>query len=235
MINFRSNSIILLGDTHDLRRTLHIIQRKENLDGQDIVFLGDGGEGFFEPQTDAVYLQKISDAAKKRDIRLFVIRGNHSNPDVWKRGYQFDNLFLVQDYTEAIFPNKKTALLVGGGISIDRPYRTLGFDYWDDEITPYVKQNKSFDIFFAHDAPDYFNHSTQSLWTSPYQKCLLDDADLFEDALDQRLVINQIVSDIHNGTLLFCFSGHFHNSFTGEKGNIFYRCLDIEELLELNT
>lgn len=227
MINFRSNSILLLGDTHDLRRTFQIIQRKPNIDNFDIVFLGDGGEGFCGREHDEVYLKRINDECVKRNIFLYIIRGNHTNPIVWQRNYKFSNLFLVPDYTPAIFPNKKTALLVGGGISIDRSCREENLDYWSDENTIYVKQNKHYNYLFAHDCPNYFNHSTESLWSSPYQDFLRDDPDLFQDALDQRNVLGQIVKDIE---CKYAASGHYHNSTKEEKNGIKYQCLNIEEL-----
>lgn len=232
MIKFRSNICVLLGDTHSLERTFHIVQRKPNLDNLDIIFLGDGGEGFCGREHDEVYLKRTSDECKKRNIFLYVIRGNHSNPEVWKRGYKFDNVLLVQDYTEAKFPNGKTALLVGGGISIDRSARREGLDYWTDEITQYIKQAKQFDFLFSHDCPDYFNHSTESLWSSPYQAFLRDDADLFEDAQNQRNVLGKIVKDVQ---CKFVASGHFHRSIIEEKFGIKYQCLNIEELFLFDT
>jgi hypothetical protein len=234
IIQFRSNTIVLLGDTHSYSSTLDTVKNIKS--GSDIVFLGDGGEGFGIPENDFVFLSKINDICKQRNIRLFCIRGNHSNPDVWKRNYNFTNLFLVPDYTEAIFPNGKTALLVGGGISIDRFYRKENVDYWKDEITPSIKQNKNFDILFSHDAPNYFNHSTESLQWSPYAQLLNDDKKLFSDALKQRETIGQIVEDIQ---CKYIFSGHFHNSTwsidKGKKPCIVYQCLNIDEIVELNV
>lgn len=226
MIKFRNNNIILIGDSHSYDVTYTIIKNTPNIDGYDCVFIGDGGE-FGKPKQNEYSLNRINEICIKRNIDLYYMRGNHSNPDVWKRNYIFSNLFLVQDYTEAEFPNGKNALLVGGGISVDRCFRKEGLDYWADEITPYKKMDKHFNFLFAHDAPDYFNHSTQSLWNSPYQKNLHEDVDLFQDALDQRNVIGQIIEDIKPE---YCISGHFHNNIKDEKFGIKYRCLDINEL-----
>lgn len=228
MINFRFNSILLLGDSHCLRRLFQIIQRKPNIDNFDIVSVGDNGIGFCGREFDEVYLKRINDECKKRNIILYIQRGNHDDPKIWtEQNYKFSNLFLVKDYTPAIFPNKKTALLVGGGISIDRSARREGLDYWSDEITVYIKQNKHYNYLFAHDCPNYFNNSTESLWSSPYQSFLRDDPDLFEDALNQRNVLGQIVKDIE---CQWCFSGHFHSNLKEEKNGIKYQCLNIEEL-----
>ncbi|MFM9825463.1 metallophosphoesterase [Flavobacterium sp.] len=226
-ISFKTNEILLWGDLHGLDRAIYILNSTLNIDNQTILMLGDFGLGFSSRENDDARLKKINILCIQRNILLYVISGNHDNKDFWRRGYEFSNLFLIKDYTPAIFPNKKTALLVGGGISIDRSSRREGLDYWSDEITIYVKQNEHYDYLFAHDCPNYFNNSTESLWSSPYQDFLRDDPDLFEDALDQRNVIGQIVEDIK---CEWCFSGHFHNNVKEEKNGIKYQCLNIEEL-----
>jgi hypothetical protein len=235
-INFRSNQIWGLGDTHCYSGTLKGIANPK-VKGYDVWFAGDGGEGFSgELWRDLGALLDISARCKENDVRLFCTRGNHTNPAVWAQQdtWNLPNVFLVPDYTEAVFPNGVTALLVGGGISIDRFWRNRDgkIDYWADEITPYQKTNKKFDILFAHDAPDYFNHSTESLKTSPYAPLLIDDPKLFNDAYNQRLTMDKIVADISPKRI---FSGHMHNSLSQEKGGIKYRCLDIDELLLIDA
>lgn len=232
IFNLRFNYCLLLGDTHSLKTILTIIKNKLNIDNFDIIFLGDGGEGFGRPESDAFFLNKINNVCKNRNIFIYFIRGNHSNPDVWKRNYDFSNLFLVPDYSAATFPNNKSALLVGGGVSVDRSTRKVGVDYWPDEITIYQKTNKKFDFLFSHDAPDYFNHSTFSLKNSPYAPFLTDDPTLYQDCLTQRNVLGKIVKDIEPR---FCCSGHFHCAVTEEKNGIKYRCLNIDELWEFDS
>lgn len=232
-IKFRSNQILLLGDTHSYKRTYMNLSFRENLDGFDIVFMGDGGEGVeCDHSFDAHWLQKISNTCKKRDIRFFAIRGNHSDPSVWERGYKFDNLFLVPDYSFGIFPNGLKSLFVGGGISIDRTNRVEGYDYWSNENTIYSKIEEEIPILFCHDAPDYFNNPTNSLWGSRFQHFILDDAELLADCLIQREIIGKIVSDIKPKQI---YGGHFHNSKSEELKGIKYRCLDINELLMIDA
>lgn len=232
MIEFNSNKILLLGDCHGLRNVANIIRYKPNLDNRTILQIGDFGLGFCPKSADEKELGKINEDCKKRNILLYVQRGNHDNESFWLSSYNFSNLFLVPDYTEAIFPNGKTALLVGGGISIDRPVREVGRDYWPTEKTKYKKVNKKFDVLFSHDCPDYFNHNTESLLTSPYAAFLKMDRALYKDALDQRLVMNQIVEDINCKEI---YSGHYHNSLQESVNSINYRCLDIEEIYEYNS
>lgn len=230
MIKFRENRVILLGDTHSYQRTLAVIKNKLVEQNCDIIFLGDGGEGFHYPETDLKSLSAINQICEGRGINLYYIRGNHTNPRVFNSGYSFSNLFLVQDYTKAEFPNREKALLVGGGVSIDRRFRVSGIDYWPEEVTPYYKTGESFNYLFSHDCPDYFNHSTESLWVSPFSAFLKIDKDLYRDALNQRITMNKIVDDI--GTK-FIWSGHYHNKISEKKKNIKYRCVDVEEFLSI--
>lgn len=232
-IQFRNNNIILIGDSHDLRRLFTIIQRKPNIDNFDILSLGDNGIGFCGREFDQTYLNRINDECVRRNINLYALRGNHDDPKIWTEGrYIHTNLFLIPDYSSAQFPNNKKALLVGGGISIDRPSRREGLDYWQNENTEYIKQDKHFDYLFSHDTADYFNHSTDSLRISPYKDFLLDDAYLYDDCLTQRLVINKIIQDI---TPKYCFSGHYHNNIKEEVNGVKYQCLKIEELFEFDS
>lgn len=229
-INFKSNFCILQGDSHGLRNIYWSIDKIPN--NSDLIHLGDIGLGFSTEESDLQNLTEINNRLINKNIRFFGLAGNHDNKKYWRNNHSFSNLFLIPDYTKAIFPNGKTALLVGGGISIDRFYRTEGKDYWKDEGTIYEKTNERFDYLFIHDAPDYFNHSTESIKRSSYSKLLDDDKDLFKDCLNQRNVISNIVQDTQPR---FIFGAHFHNHVQEEKNGIKYRCLNIDELLELDT
>jgi hypothetical protein len=232
-VNFRSNQIWGLGDTHFYGGTFNAVNVSK-VKGYDVWFAGDGGEGYVSREADLKNLTIINQACVDNDVRLFCTRGNHTNPDVWNQKWVFSNLFLVPDYTEAVFPNGVTALIVGGAVSIDRFWRNRDgkIDYWADEITPYQKIDKKIDILLAHDAPDYFNHSTESLKISPWAKILEDDKTLFQDCLNQRNTINKLVEDIG---ARYCVSGHYHNSLTEQKNGINYRCLGIDELLLIDA
>jgi hypothetical protein len=229
VIQFRQNSCQLLGDTHSMGDTLAMLRRSGIRDNMDVVFLGDGGEGFNGRGYDERMLDEISKVCCQRNIRLYCIRGNHSNPSCWVGG-GYDrppSVFFVPDYTDGVFPNGTTCLMVGGGLSIDRYTRAEGIDYWAAEITIYQKMEKKYDILFSHDAPEHFNHSTASLKDTPYGPYLLVDHTLSEDCLLQRNVISQIAKDIECRHI---FSGHFHNKVRQKIRGVEYRCLAICEV-----
>lgn len=229
-IKFTQDKIYLLGDSHAYRVLFGLVKTLPK--DCTALSLGDNGEGFAHHSNDAMCLNKINELCKIKNIVLYVIRGNHTNPDVYRRGYIFSNLFLVPDYSTATFPNGKIALLVGGGISIDRLARKEGVDYWSDEATIYHKVDKQYNILFSHDAPEYFNFSTDSLRYSHLKDYLLRDKTLLQDCLNQRNVINNIVEDI---SCEYVCSGHFHCSLFQEKNGIKYRCLNINEIVEFNS
>lgn len=231
MIEFRSSKIVLLGDVHGLKSLCYDVQ-DDRLNGRDIVQIGDVGLGFASIGTDLERLTIINDVCKLRDINLYLLRGNHDDPSRWTAIRGLTNLCLVPDYTESRFPNGKSALLVGGGISIDRPMRKEGVDYWKEEGTVYQKTDKKFDYLFTHDAPDYFNHSTESLKRSPYAPFLLDDKTLYQDCLNQRNVISNIIADIQPTKV---WGGHYHNNQKGHHDGVLYRCLNIDEKYLLDT
>lgn len=232
IITFKNDSIILLGDPHSLVKLKSAIKYKLNLDNYDVVCVGDVELGFGNRDSDESELRNINEACKKRNITLYIIRGNHDFKHMWERGYKFSNVFLIKDYTTAYFLNGLRALLVGGGISLDRISRFKGFDYDDDEATVYQKTDKKHEILISHDAPDYFNHPTDTLSISKYNHWLIKDYYLIKDCTYQRNVMERIVEDID---CKYIFSGHFHSSLREEKFGIKYRCLDILELYLLDS
>jgi len=205
------------------------------LGGADIIHVGDLGFGFSSKDSDYNRISQISKAAKHRDINLYLLRGNHDDPHFWNQPKESSNLFFVSDYSEAIFPNGKTVLMVGGSISIDRFCRKLNVSYWEDEGTIYKKVDKVHDMLIAHDAPSYFNNSTESLSTFMIRgdKALFDiDPTLKRDLINQREIIDKIVVE---SRAKYIWSGHYHNSKSERLGDIIYRCLGINEFLTIDA
>ncbi len=224
----RSNDIALLGDTHSIVATT-VCMESPYIRGVDVVFLGDGAEiaDPREPNAIIAQFEELNKACIAQDVRLFCIRGNHSDPRFWRGGYDFSNLFFVPDYTTMTFPNGKRASLLGGAISIDRKTRVEGIDYWKDEVTPRCKILEPHDFLFAHDAPEEFNASTLSLCRS-FPWFVEKDANLIEDCLRQRETISNVARSVGAKYLA---SGNFHQPEMAEKGGIFYRCVGAQEMI----
>jgi len=225
-IKFKTTSVILLGDTHSLDVTYYIVKDTPNLDNKEIIQLGDFGLlGKYYNLINGLY--HINQVCKNRNIKLYIIRGNHDFKYFFDDSYLFSNLFFLPDYSFGLFPNGISCLFVGGGISLDRNHRCDGIDHCAQEATEYKKIDKKYNILFSHDTSDYFNNSTESLWSSPYQRYILEDLDLLQDCYNQRAVMGKIIEDIGCD---FTASGHFHRSVIEKKNGIIYKGLDINEL-----
>lgn len=232
--NFRSSTCILIGDTHS-ENTLYELLNLRIPNGADVVGIGDHGLGFgsiaYALDNAKSWLDRINKLCVTLDIKLYLIRGNHDNPDIWKLSKQHSNLTLTQSGDIGIFPNDKRVIFVGGGVSVDRVKRIEGETYWVDEPTPYIDNIPICDIMFSHDCPEHFNHSTKSL-PNHYGWYCDRDSSLLDDCMKQRLNMSDIA---RQSTVKTIFSGHFHNSYREERDGVYYRCLDINELFEFDS
>ena len=231
---FRDNNVALLGDTHSVVVTKHIVSSTQFPSDMDVVFMGDGGE---EGERDERFpfcrqiFGEINEILKAKNTKIYWIRGNHSNTNIWKGGWEFSNIIFVKDGDVGVFPNKKRALFLGGGISLDRYTREEGYDYWADEPTPNLDNVAETDFVFAHDAPECFNHSTLSLGNR-FGWYIERDDNLIDDCLKQRKVMGDLCK---KSGARFIASGHFHNHHTAEEDGVKYRCLGINELWEFKS
>ena len=223
---FRSDNIILVGDTHSTTVARDIINLLP--DGSDVLHIGDVGLGFgdesFALKDAETWLGMFNDLCVKLNINLYLTRGNHDRPEVWKFP-NLSNVFLLQDGDIGIFPNGKKALLVGGGVSVDRFKRTEGKTYWKNEITSTLDTVEKCDIVFSHDCPEHFNHATASL-PDHYGWYVERDVTLLEDCVKQRSNMTDIVKRCGATIILY---GHFHRSIREESGGVYAQCIDINE------
>lgn len=232
--NFRFDKITLVGDTHSYVGNINAIGKAE--ENTDLIFLGDHGLGFGKNIGDAIvdaqiHLDQMNYLAKRKNVNIYWLRGNHdaTYDPIWN--YELSNIFLIKDHAIGIFPNGKKALLVSGGISVDRYIRKENVDYWKDEGTVPFNVSEKYDYFIAHDAPEEFNHSTSTL-ENAFKWYVDRDFTLIEDCLKQRNLISKLAKDSGAKQL---FSGHFHNKKVEEFGLRKYTCVDCEEHLVLNS
>ena len=67
------------------------------------------------------------------------IRGNHDNPYVCKKHSQY-----IQDGTI-----ENDVMFIGGALSIDKQYRTIGVDWWEDEELSVPELNQMIDTYLV--------------------------------------------------------------------------------------
>ena len=226
---FRSNQVILQGDTHSTSVTYDIIGTRV-ANGSDYVHLGDIGLGFgdvsYAVDNAKSILDRINKLCQSLDINCYFIRGNHdaTYDSIWLS--EWSNIKLIKDHAYAVFPNGKRVLMFGGGISLDRCDRQPNKDYWWDENTIPIDDVEKCDIIFSHDCPEQFNHSSHTIPT--HWKFYNDkDHTLYSDCVNQRDIVGYIVKRSEATTI---FYGHFHNNMTQQIDGVYARCVDINEL-----
>ena len=117
--------------------------------------------------------------------------------------------------------NNKTFLTIGGGLSIDKHYRTEGVDYWSTELLSQQEENKVLDIIKEYDYKvDYI------LSHVPPKEVvrLVNDTFKINDPVSKFL---QYVYEIMKFEEWFC--GHLHEDLTFGKVRILF-----DDVIEIN-
>ena len=192
-------SIRFIGDVHgNWKRYKKIIN-----DCDVSIQVGDFGVGFISKITEAVHSNPPYDHMKRGDHKF--IRGNHDNPSVCKK-----HPFWIPDGTmihDKIF-------CVGGAKSIDKAYRTEGYNWWPDEELEYKKLLNVYDdyeklkpsVVVAHEMPESLT----------YIVCAKCNMTKLNDVSVTRLFFDNIL-EIHKPDLFI--HGHWHvNHHTIHKG-----------------
>ena len=141
-----------------------------------------------------------------------IVSGNHDNMD------KIINIpHYLGDYGYTTL-NGISFYFYRGAYSIDRQYRTIGIDWWEDEqnnIETFIKARELYreikpDIFLAHDCPDFMVPQ----YIGPYAKRY---ENITGWALGELYKIHQPKLFIH---------GHYHVSKTTQYGDTKFVCLN---------
>jgi predicted phosphodiesterase len=225
-----ASSILVCGDTHTLKYSdiLTHYQLKDFV----LIGVGDHGVGFTSIEHDAIYIKSLSDYCRDNNGMILMIRGNHDRPDIFvpESPYNTDYVQFVPDYTYHTINGSKF-LFVGGATSIDRAQRTVGFDYWLDEgfalPDDYSNTLASCDVLVTHScpiaAPPHDGLSRISGW-------FRDDPTLREEIIAERQKIQQLYEHVNPKINLY---GHFHETLSERIEGTWFRCLDINEVLDI--
>jgi len=187
--------------------------------------VGDFGVGFF--RWDYHEAKKIAstnppyDAIMKGDHKF--IRGNHDNPHVCQQ-----QSYWIPDGTIEVINGTKI-MYVGGGISIDRDWRTEGYDYWADEELSYHKLQEIItlyevekpDVMVSHEIPEEMAKVIEVL--SGRRKLDIDSRT--RQAFDGMLYLHQPKLWIH---------GHWHYSYSHEYKGTMFRGLGELEFIDID-
>lgn len=220
-----NKSVIILGDHHgNYDRIFRLIDEKK-IEDCILIHVGDGGEGFKAQYKQEREFELLNSRFKKRNIEYLSIRGNHSDPSYFLGQYKYSNFKLLPDYhTQTI--NGEKFLFVGGAISIDRQYRTLGHSYWLNEA--FVLDESKIvdcDVLITHTPP---------YWIGPFDKDGLaswcqKDPTLWDDCKKERLEVAELIEK-SKAKKHYC--GHMHMSSWVDFKDCYSTILAIDEFKE---
>lgn len=209
------SKIHLIGDIHGSYRHYH---RQLDHYGKNTVQVGDLGIGFRRP--DGSYCPNPHYNKMVEGNHRF-IRGNHDNPEICKRHTQY-----IPDGTF-----EDNIMYCGGAVSIDKEYRTEGYDWWSDEelkwdefgsIFEEYKEKKP-DVVVSHTAPSSLGDALAWASNRGYKLGIPSDT---EAAFEHMLSIHK--------PKLWVF-GHWHVNFDYEYNDTRFICLESGFVRTLNT
>lgn len=226
--------LYFVGDIHGvIRDVLWNLTDLKSVKSADIVFVGDFGVGFDgRGDTDLSY-RKIHEKLVENDLMLYVVRGNHDNPEYFDGKHDYERLKFLEDH-KVYEIGGKSCYIVGGAISIDRAQRILenirleskssiSRVYWEDEG---IKKKwgglpESVDIIVSHEAP---------LSVGP-PFIPVSDKNLSEQIIRERQYLNFVRENVKHESWYY---GHHHDNYFTSLDNASYYGLAIEEVrLEL--
>jgi len=244
----------VLGDVHDNLDFIKSIIKKLEMENTILFQAGDFGVGFRNHDVRESRKEKkkhalLNEYLEKRNIFLYVVRGNHDNPDFFDGKHNLSNLIFMKDYDTVQVDDIKI-LGVGGAISVDRmpnpllldwnnrghKGRTLGNDWWLDEVFVYdenkLNEIKDVDIVITHTAPKFAFPGT---FDSDFvRKCILFDGTLQGELVEERQLVEDMFYKLQENSIVKkWYYGHFHKSHSFEHDKVKFQLLDIEELVEV--
>lgn len=222
--------IYFLGDIHGEFEIIFKWLVKYNIENSVIIQVGDFGRGFRDDEDHL--LNQLSDRLKERNCHLYIIRGNHDNPEFFKgkKEHNYSNVILLKDYT-ILEIEGLNFLFVGGAISIDRKQRTLGSSYWKKEIfnldIKKLEFIKNLDIVVTHTTPSF---AYPTLWSEIVYNFADRDPGLYQELPNERKMLDEMHNIlIKNNKIKKWYYGHFHSSKTEIHNEIEFILLGVNE------
>lgn len=166
--------IMILGDTHgEPQWTKDVVKRAKRMKCEKIIQVGDFGIWTHEPDGHR-FLDTVNEELRRNGIKLYFVGGNHENWDHlnWLQKHSAKDYHghvyvrshvlytgRVNRWTWGEKGSEKIFQSVGGAVSVDKHWRTIGKNLWLDEEIPervvygLEKANRPADYLFTHDAP----------------------------------------------------------------------------------
>lgn len=209
--------------------------------------VGDFNIGFDSLINIANRLTRINDMLVEHNNYLFIIRGNHDDPDWFNEANHRDikdrccsNIWFVPDYT-IVNINLDNYLYVGGAISVDRGRRILdGLTHYkwekfvlDEEL---VGSMRDIDRVITHNAPHFCppTDAAKSDFIKDMVK-VYGDWSLLHEVEQERLDITKMFEILksNENPVMSWHHGHFHRSSKFSHNDCVFTCLAIDEFKEV--
>lgn len=189
--------------------------------------VGDMGVGFFKKGIDPVSGLNIKIPTSNPPYNAIMegnhrcIRGNHDNPQV----------IAQQKYYIPDGHYENDMMFIGGATSIDKMYRTEGYDWWsDEEVTDWKPIKEKYldlkpKIMVTHECPEHI----VDLWLKVFNKTKFNDLSMTRHVLNELWLAHRPKLWVY---------GHWHKSFDkvvdGTRficlAELEYKDIDIQEI-----
>ena len=218
--------IMVMGDVHGNWEYLNAIINRHHPD----IILQCGDFGFFPKWDDHMPKRKIENRLKMQDTKLYWCDGNHEDHwtllDKHYKG-QFSeilpNCFFATRGSVLELPDGRNVMFMGGGDSIDKAMRMVGYDWFPEEqisqgnLYEALQVNKKIDIVISHQAPSTFPVEQHKYYmTHGQQGGKIDDPS--RDALNELY--------LEHKPALWYF-GHWHIYTGGRIEDTKWTCLNM--------
>jgi len=246
--------IAVIGDVHADWNIIRYKIKYYDLDNTVIFQVGDFGVGFGyddprEPGKEAKRLKELNVFLKKRNIYLYVVRGNHDNPMFFDGKHNLTNVIFTQDY-DIVEVGEHMTLCIGGATCVDRKPnhhfkdymghnflgRRKGIDWWPGAEKIVYNEEKltnigGIDMVVTHTAPDVVYPPVLGGNVFKWCDC---DPELKDELIAERETVTKIFNKLDEwNSVVFWFYGHFHQTNT-QKHNLTTFCLlDVGEFREV--
>ncbi len=239
--------VIFLGDVHrEVKTMLYEIKRMQITDSV-IIQVGDFGMGFASHEFDLKTLKHINETLKEGNNYMYIIRGNHDDPDFFNGQYAYSNLQLLKDYTQLNILGREF-LFIGGAISIDRLSSIDKYEtkkkygstsvrpmYWEKEQIvmdlPKLETFRNIDVLVTHTCPTWCNPMQNGFYPFLVDEAIFEDPELSVLLPEERANMDIIFNTLkrNDNPLSLHVYGHFHHSAVTEHWGCKHHLVDINE------
>ena len=162
-IDIQHSPVYLIGDLHtNYKQFKEQFENDKSLKDCIFIFLGD--MDFRDEETAYNQFKKLDKQLTERNIKSYVIRGNHDNPNLWSS--QTDlwlkfTSFKPIDSNTRITINGNVGIIISGAVTINRADLSEGANYWSEhdkidlpsDYIDFGEGLKNIDFVIGHTGP----------------------------------------------------------------------------------